>query len=241
VRAGQLTLLVSKPRSLRSVTNPLAATGGSEGEALEDARRNVPQKMLTLGRVISLRDAEDFARSFAGVTKARAAWSWTGGAQEIYLTVAGEDEAPLPLDTGVLPNLAASLRAVSAPGTAITLRPARIARFTLRAKLRVAPDHLAADGTAGAVMTVAQSTLRNAFAFANRDIGQPVRASDIILLLQGVAGVVAVDMDQLYRTDGPAAANALLRADVPRSGVQGSLTGAEILLLSADPIVLEVF
>jgi hypothetical protein len=191
--------------------------------------------------VVSLRDAEDFARSFAGVTKAKAAWSWTGGAREIYLTVAGEDEAPLPIDTGVLPNLAASLLAVSAPGTAMTLRPARIARFTLRARLRIAPDHLAADGTADATMTVAQSVLRAGFAFASRDLGQPVRASDIILLLQGVPGVVAVDLDLLYRTDGVPAANLLLRADVPRSGVQGTLLGAEILLLSGDPIVLEVF
>jgi hypothetical protein len=197
--------------------------------------------MLTLGRVVSLRDATDFARSFAGVTKARAAWSWTGGAQEIYLTVAGEDEAPLPTDTGVLPNLAASLLAVSAPGTAITLRPARVARFTLRARLRVAVDYLAADGTAQATLTGAQTTLRDAFAFANRDLGQPVRASDIILLLQGVAGVVAVDLDLLYRTDAAPAFNDLLRADVPRSGVQGTLLGAEILLLSGDPIVLEVF
>ena len=241
VRAGQASLLVSKPRSLRSVTNPLPATGGSEGEALADARRNVPQKMLTLGRVVSLRDAEDFARSFAGVTKTKAAWSWTGGAQEITLTVAGEDEAPLPTDTGVLPNLGATLRAVSAPGTSIMLRCARIARFTLRARLRIDPAYLAADGTADATLTLAQTTLRGAFAFASRDIGQPVRASDILLLLQGVPGVVAVDLDQLYRTDGPPASAALLRADVPRSGVQGTMLGAEILLLSADPIVLEVF
>ncbi len=239
VRAGQLSLMVSKPRSLSSVRNPLAATGGSDAERLEEARANAPQKMKTIGRVVSLRDFEDFARSFAGITKAKAAWSWVGAAQRVFLTVSGEDEAPLPLDTGVLPNLRAALGSLSAPGTGFTLQAARIARFGLQAKLLIAPDYVASDGNADAVFEAARAALRAAYAYSARGLGQPVRASEIVALLQAVAGVQAVDLDALHRSDAPAGLQDVLRADVPRTGVQGELIGAEILLLSPDPVQLE--
>mgnify|MGYP002148640955 CR=1 FL=1 len=72
LEAGQLSLLAGKPQGLRGVTNPLPPAGGADAEALEDARRNAPMGVMTLGRVVSLQDYEDFARSFAAVAKARA-------------------------------------------------------------------------------------------------------------------------------------------------------------------------
>ena len=53
------------------------------------ARRNAPLTVLTLDRIVSLRDYEDFARAFGGIAKALATWTWDGQRQGIFVTVAG--------------------------------------------------------------------------------------------------------------------------------------------------------
>jgi predicted phage baseplate assembly protein len=239
LKAGQLSLLVSKPRSLKGVSNPLPPSGGADFAGLDEMRGNAAKGLQTLGRIVSLTDYQAFAAGFAGVTKAKAGWSWVGEDSHVFLTVAGEDEAPLDPAGAVLGNLAQAIAAQSVPGTGVTLRPARVARFTLRARLLIDPAYRDTGGGATTVLTAAEAALRAAYAYAQRGIGQPVRASDVITLLQSVAGVRAVDLDALHRTDRPVGLSAILRAAVPRSGVQGTLLGAEILLLSADPVSLE--
>jgi len=241
LRAGQLSLMMSKPRILSAVTNPLPSAGGSDGESLETARMNAPQKMMTMGRVVSLTDFADYARAFSGVTKALASWSWVGGAQGVFLTIAGETPDPLPLDSGVLPNLAASIVASAPEGTRVTVGNLRVARFSLHANLRIDPAYVAKTGSSDEVLAAARATLRSGFAYEHRAIGAPVRASDVIAKLQAVPGVVAVDLDHLYRTDMPAARHQVLLADMPRRGSYGPQEGAEILILTDDPVELGEF
>ncbi len=47
--------------------------------------------MLTLDRIVSLRDFEDFARAFAGIGKAQATWLWDGERRLVHLTVAASN------------------------------------------------------------------------------------------------------------------------------------------------------
>ncbi len=240
LRAGQLSLISSKPRALSTVTNPLPSSGGSDGEALEDARDNAPTAMLTLGRIVSLTDFADFARGFAGIAKAFASWSWVAGQKGVFLTVTGDSDAPLALDTGVVPNLAKAIAEASPDGTRVVIGNARVVPFTLSAKLRIDPD-FTAEGGSDAVLAQLRATLRAAYAFSERKIGAPVRASDLITLMQLVPGIVAVDLDALHRVDQPATLTPILGAEVPRRGGEGAQLGAEILVLSADPVTLGVF
>ena len=78
VKAGALTTALDRPLGLREVFNPLAAAGGEDPETDAGARENAPVTTLTLGRVVSLRNYEDFARGFAGISKAKADWAWDG-------------------------------------------------------------------------------------------------------------------------------------------------------------------
>ena len=54
------------------------------------------------------------------------------------------------------------------------------------------------------------------------------------------ANVVAVDIDQFFRTDGPdgGSINAALAAAAPRSGEDGALIAAELLTLDPRPVEL---
>src|SRR5205823_2679706 len=74
VKEHKLSQLMTRPLGVKGVTNPLAATGAQDREQLADARRNAPLTVLTLGRVLSLQDYEDFARAFSGIVKALATW-----------------------------------------------------------------------------------------------------------------------------------------------------------------------
>ncbi|HEX7033245.1 MAG TPA: YjzC family protein, partial [Nitrososphaera sp.] len=50
VDADRLTLLMKRPLGVKSVTNPLPATGAADPEKLDDARKNAPRTVLTLDR-----------------------------------------------------------------------------------------------------------------------------------------------------------------------------------------------
>lgn len=240
VAAGQLSLLVNKPRAIKSAINPLAAEGGSAAEHIEDARANAPTASMTLGRIVSLRDYEDFARGFAGISKAVAGWSWAGETRVAYVTIAGEDATPVPLATGVGMNLIRAITEASVPDVAVRVLNAQVVPFGVRARIKINPDFVPLGGTVDPVMDAVRRTLRAHFAYARRGLGAPVRASDVIAVIQSVAGVDAVDLDALHRMDTPVGLAQILRAERPRNGTRGTVQGMELLVLSADPIALEV-
>jgi len=236
VRAGQLALLMTRELGLRGVANPLPATGGVDPQSMDDARANAPRTVLTLDRVVSLRDYEDFARTFAGVAKALAVWTWEAGRRGIFITVAGEDGEEIPPGGGVHDAL---LGALASRGDAFV--PARVegyrpVHFHLAATLRADAAYLP-----GAVKAAVEAALRDRFAFARRDFGQRVALSEVVSVIQAVPGVAAVDLDRLHREDEPPRAAAFLTADAPQLGADATVAqGAELLLLALGPDDLTV-
>ena len=64
--------------------------------------------------------------------------------------------------------------------------------------------------------------------------------SEVIALLQTIAGVVAVDLNSLYRSGDVVKLNDRLEAELPNGGDPASLGAAELLTLDPAPIELEV-
>lgn len=226
VKAGQLSLLLTRPLGVREVVNPADATGGKDAEVLADARRNAPLTVRTLDRVVSLHDYEDFARAFAGVGKALATWTWHGREKGVFLTVAGDDGAAFASG-----NLVASLKKAGDPFVLVAVAAYRPAFFTLAGKLKVDPDRLRDK-----VVAAVEAALRDAFSFAARDFGQPVAASEVVAVIQQVPGVIAVDLDALHRVGGPAGLSARLLADREAFAAGGEPLAAELLLLDPGPL-----
>ncbi|WP_159708071.1 baseplate J/gp47 family protein [Arthrobacter sp. 18067] len=71
VGAGQLTVLRSPVPGAR-VTNPEPATGGRDGESLDNALRRAPQDFHARDRAVTVRDYEVLALRHGGVGRARA-------------------------------------------------------------------------------------------------------------------------------------------------------------------------
>jgi hypothetical protein len=236
VRARQLSQLLTRELGVRDVINPLAATGGMDPQERDDARRNAPVTVLTLERVVALRDYEDFARAFAGVAKARAVWTWDRGRRGVFLTVAGPEGDEIPEGGPVRTRLLAALAKAGDPYVPVKVASYRPRRFRVKAKLRRDPDRLAAD-----VLAAAGAALDARFGFEARAFGRPVWRNEVIATLQNVPGVVSVDLDLRYREDvgGGTAPELPAHAPADGDGAQGVLA-AELLTIHLLPGDLEV-
>ena len=187
LQAHQLRVLLSGLLGVNAVHNPQPAVGGVDPEAVSAARSNAPYTALTLGRLVSLRDYEDFARAFGGVGKARATWQWNGTRGVVIVTVVAPDGKELNEETAKL--LQQAIQAVRDPAQQVKVIKQAASSFTIAARLVIKPAY-----RADRVKAAADSTLRQAFSLPQRDFGQCVSESDILGVLQTVDGVQAADL-----------------------------------------------
>lgn len=229
LRAGQLSTLLTRALGVMGASNPEPATGGDDPETLTGARRNAPLSVLTLDRAVSLRDYADFARSFAGVAKAHSAWIASGPARGVFVTVAGPAGGTIGENSKTYKNLSTALRSYGDPLVALAVRSYDTKSFKLRAKLK-----LDLDALADAVLDKVRAELRGTFAFEAREFEQPVTLDEVIAVIHGVNGVLAVDVDALYRPDEDALPGVRARLFAAAPLVTGAkVAPAELLTLDA--------
>ena len=191
VAAGAITTLVDRPLGVTGVTNPMAATGGQDAQSIEDIRANAPQSVLTLGRAVSITDYQNFAATFAGIAKAHAIWIPNGPHRGVFLTVAGVDGIALD-GSQTLANLVAALKGYGNPNVAIYVQSFYETVFGLSADIAYDLKY-----DAKTVKADVLSLLSKTYCFASRTFGQGVSADEIAALIQGVEGIVAVNVTSL--------------------------------------------
>ncbi len=233
VRAGQLALPMDQPLGLESVVNPLPATGAQDPETLDDARRNAPLTVLTLGRIVSLRDYEDFARAFAGIGKAQATAIWSGQRQIVHITAVGADGSTLDDNGTTLGNLRAAIDGARHAGRPVIVAGHQERRFGMTLRVAVAPGLEAAP-----VLTALRGDLLARYGLQQQALAESVEASQVIARAQGVQGVAAVVMTRL---DGahPARRGRLIARRARWSTSVGDFLPAELLLIDPDRLVIE--
>ena len=231
VDAERVSLLTTRPLGIRSVTNPLPSEGAAAPEARDDARSNAPKTVLTLDRIVSLTDYEDFARSFVGVGKALANDLWDGERRIVHITIAGVAGAEITESSDTFVNLRAATEAARDQVAEVIMENFDERSFAVTARVLVDDHYVAEEVLAGV-----GSALADAFSFDNREFGQPVTASEVMRVIQEVEGVVATDLDALYTTDDPDTAGTLqelLTALVAR-WEGDSIAPAQLLLIDPD-------
>jgi predicted phage baseplate assembly protein len=234
VKADQLTLLLTRPLGVKGVTNPVPGLGAADGERLDEARRNAPLTVLTLGRVVSLRDYEDFAMAFGGIGKALATWTWLAETRGVFVTVAGAAGAEIESGGELEKNLVKAMRQAGDPLVSLTVRSYRARLFRLAATLRLDPD-LNADK----VVAEVERRLRASFSFEARAFGQPVYQSEVVEAMQRAPGVVAVEVRAFHRSDQAVTRESYIAAAAPTSG-DDEFIPAELLTLDPRAPGLEV-
>lgn len=196
----KLTQLMTRPLGLKSVSNPVAAQGGTDPEPAGQARRTIPLGTRTLGRVVSVLDYEDFAMARDGVAKAQARVLHLAAGPAVVITVAGQDGQTLSATNPVWKSLKLALANNGDPHVEVVLLSYQPSTFRLGLKIMRDPayalKHLFAE---------VERTLRSHYGFEPRSFGQPVLQSEIVAIVHAVPGVVAVDLDLLYGGTEPVA------------------------------------
>ncbi len=207
VKAGQLSLLMTRPLGVKGVTNPLAPTGAEDPETRDRGRENAPLTVLTLDRIVSLQDFEDYARAFSGIGKAQATWLWSGEHRQIYLTVAAADGGGVTQTSELGKNLRSAIDLARDPIQQVVIASYTPIAFNLEAKILVKRGYLA-DKVKAAVA----DALQWRFSFAQRSFGQAVTKSEVLAVIQAIDGVEAADLDLLYLVGQPQKLNERLPA-----------------------------
>ncbi|MFD5750778.1 putative baseplate assembly protein [Streptomyces sp. NPDC127033] len=190
VPAHRVTQAITRPLGVTAVTNPLAATGGADGDGPGLTRRTVPLAVSALDRLVSLRDYEDFARSRAGIGRAAAREIFDGRRRVLHLTVAGTDDIAIADDSEVLRALRSSLARYGDARLPVRVDVRELVLLLLAARVKVAPDH---------TWTVVEPRLRQALLYAfgsgRGELGRPVHLSEVLATAHRVPGVEYVDVD----------------------------------------------
>jgi predicted phage baseplate assembly protein len=219
---------------LKEVVNPLPASGAADAETRDEARENASFTVLTLDRIVSLQDFEDYARAYPGIGKAQAIWLWQGERKVIHITIAGADASPISTVSALYKNLRLSMESVRDPGHSVRVASFVPLTFNVQAKLLVTRGYLTDK-----VQAAVTSAVLAAFSFRRRAFGQAVTTSELYSVMQGIEGVDAVDLDKLYLSSNAATLEGRLPARTAGwDQTHTTVRAAELLLVNSREIKL---
>lgn len=235
VSAGSLTLLQSRPPGVRSVTNPLAASGAESPEQLSDARRNAPVTVQTLDRIVSLQDFENLARSFAGIGKAQAQALHVGQSRLVHITVAAASGSEVDPKSKTYEDLCNSIDSFRDPIESVQVDGFQLRKFSIDALLIIDKRYISDD-----VRSQVESSLLDAFSFDNRNFGQPVSAAEVFSVMQSVEGVIAIDLNKLEldNVESDSVSSTTILSSKKARVEDETILQAELLLLDTEGLKL---
>ncbi|MCB9266202.1 MAG: putative baseplate assembly protein [Lewinellaceae bacterium] len=228
LKANQLSLLMTPQLGLKSATNPMPTTGADEPESLANIRTNAPLTVLTLDRIVSVKDYENFANAYAGIGKARADLLWKGEGRTVHLTVASADAGEI--DSTLHDNLLEAINNARHENFPVVISSFQEKLFNLIARIKIDPDYLAEK-----VIPAVKALLLDTFSFNTRVFGQDVTPSEAIAAIQSVDGVLAVDLEEIGGQDPFAGEHFRLVSDIARWDNE-TILPASLLLIDPDNI-----
>ncbi len=196
VASNALTLLPQRPLGVATVDNPMPSSGAKAPETLAEARTNAPLTVLTLDRVVSLADYEDYARSFGGIAKARAISLPGTAVPTVFITVAGPAGAAVQQFT--IDDLLGALDTVRDRAAVVQAKSFTPVCFRLAVQVLADPAQLFTDVQAAVLQALGASFSADQLSF-----GQPVTAAAVIATTQAVDGVMAARLTELRLADPP--------------------------------------
>jgi hypothetical protein len=239
LKKDQLSLLMSRPLGVRSVTNPKETIGADNPENIEQARTNAPLTISTIDRIVSLLDFEIFAKSFAGIGKAQAIWIWDGELKKVYITVASSNGEPLTSDSILFQNLVQAIKDLKDPMIKFSISSFDKLTFDLDASILVAKEREPEK-----VFVDIKNSLIEKFSFSSRHFGQSVGESEIMSVIQQVKGVEAVDIDNFFITgkkeEKKKFESSILAKVAKWDDKEAKIMPAELLLINPKGINLEI-
>lgn len=194
--AGRLTSILQSQPNLSAIHNPVAVSGGRDPQAPADVKADGPASVLSFGRAISAVDYEVVARQAAGVSRARAYWSFDPARQRTLVKVYVND------DPGAVSAAAAALGGAGDPNRPVSVMGATAVGLSISCTLVVCADRVPGDVATAATAALADPGT-GLFSPASMGIGALLYRSQIDAALS-VPGVLGVHRLVLARESGGA-------------------------------------
>jgi hypothetical protein len=147
---------------------------------------------MALDRLVATADYEHFTRTFAGIGKARARLLPHVGRRGVHLTVAGANDIPIDTTSDLFRNLMEALHRFGDPELPVEVERRELKLLVLKARVGFHPDYLWE-----LLERQIRAALLERFGFAEQDLGEDVRLSEILAVIHGIEGVRYVDVDVL--------------------------------------------
>lgn len=171
-----------------NITNPNAATGGSDRETIEDMREHLGCSLRTLDRAVTFKDFIDIAKLCPGVDKVGADFSCETGIS-YYITPDKGGEA----NELLLRELEDYVDMRKVLGVPVQAFPAGETQIYLGLTVWGKYGKRAQD-----IQLLVETALVNEYSYNNSDINRPIYTSDIIALVDNLDAVDHLTLDELY-------------------------------------------
>jgi hypothetical protein len=189
--------------------------------------------VTALDRLVSVRDYEDFAKSFAGIGKASATELPGGRRTAICVTVAAVGDAELPPTSSLLADLRKALRGLGDPQRRVLVLERDLQLLAVGLAVAIDPDRAWSR-----VEPQIRAALLARFGFDARELAQDVTSSEVLATVQSVPGVTWARLELLdVVVPGQPSSGLRVHDRVPAhpAGVTGqTFSPAQLLVLRAD-------
>lgn len=195
--------MIGNPKQIRSVRNPLAASGGVDPENMEHVRQYAPFTFQTQERCVTEDDYGTMSAGFPGIRQARGSLRWTGSWYSAFVSV----EPQASLSQPVIRDSTRRLNLLRMLGVDVAVEAAKIVGLAIVLRICVAPGHFRGDVHAALMkLFITGDSCNGQRGLLNADnfvFGETVYASPLIAAAQSVDGVVSASLLTFGRLDEP--------------------------------------
>lgn len=180
-----------------TLTNTIAATGGSDYEDFDTLKEHIPLSIKTLGVAITKEDYEAISMLIDGVDKAYCNYI-CGKYVEIYITPDGGSEA----STELINNVKQKIESSKVLTTRVSVYSTHAAKIFLSATITGKKSFKSLD-----ISNQVKKALIDTYNYQNSGINKTVRQSDLYALIDNQSMVDFLTLTELYLLPYPVAIN----------------------------------
>jgi uncharacterized phage protein gp47/JayE len=182
-----ITQIATPLKGLKSILNPVAASGGADSESSEEIRSAVPKSAMLLGRIISIRDVEAAVSSVPGVHAFQVEWRWSITRQfpMVHVYYIG--------DLSIRASIIQRLNAISDPSISYQVEKALNVPVIVVIELSIDQRYNKDEKIASARECLINPT-SGMLATENIGIGKPIYRSQLYKALSSIEGIMGIGM-----------------------------------------------
>ncbi len=206
VGADSIFHVVTAQEAIRTVRNPLPATGGVDPESIESVRRAAPYAYRRQERAVTAADYAEVAARHPDVQRAAATFRWTGSWTTVFLTV--DRTGGRPVDAAFEQNLRGHMERLRMAGYDLEVDAPIYVPLEIEMEVCVRRDYFRSQVRAALLRVFGSGSLPDGrlgvFHPDNFTFGQTVYLSHLYMAAETIAGVDWVKVTTFQRQDNPA-------------------------------------